>query len=103
MNVERLHFCTYVKKLRDAWDAAFEARSRHFRAHAQQRAWHPLGTEERAAADLRYRRELARLDDAERATRIRLSEALVHLGYRPLPSGLYETVPRKAVGAGNAP
>lgn len=96
MNVEKLHFCPYVKRLRDAWDAAFEARSSYFRAHAEKRAWHPLGTEERAAADLRYRRELARLDDAERETRIRLEEALVHLGYRPLPSGLYEQVTPRA-------
>lgn len=83
---------TYIEEARNTWCDAREALVTHLRAHRDQRAWHPQGTPERAAADLRESRRLRELEAEEVDARAILASRLRRSGYRPLPSGLYEAI-----------
>jgi hypothetical protein len=85
-----------INRRRDAWDFALAARTRHMRQHASAVSWHPLGSPERHANDLRAAREYARLDAEERETRNALASAMRLRGKRPLMSGLFEEFTREA-------
>lgn len=81
-----------IESRRAAWDAAWSALADHYRCHREQRAWHPLCTQARDAADLAAHRQCARLDAAEVETRLHLASALRLRGFEPLANGLYREV-----------
>lgn len=51
----------YILRLVDDVDRAQAALAEHYEVHRTTRSWHPMGTPERTAADLRDRREHRRL------------------------------------------